>query len=208
MVIIGPTDPQRQGDIVMNRHAPLAALAPLVLLAACSSQPSVSATNASVAEVAEKAKQAIKLEAGEWSSKTEVLELDMPGLKDPRMAEGMKNAMKQSASQAITYCVTPEEAANPSAKMFGGKDNGECRFDNFVMAGGKMDSKMTCKPKNGGDGSMTMVMSGTYAPTKYDATVSMNITGGPMAHGGAMTMKAKTTASRVGACKPGTEKAS
>jgi hypothetical protein len=192
----------------MHRLLPAAFALPVLALAGCNSQPSVSATNASVAEVAEKAKQAIKLEAGEWSSKTEVLELDMPGMKDPRMAEGMKNAMKQSASQAITYCVTPEEAANPSAKMFGGKDNGECRFDNFVMAGGKMDSKMTCKPKGGGPGSMTMVMSGTYAPTKYDATVSMNIAGGPMAGGGAMTMKAKTTASRIGACKPGSGKAS
>jgi Protein of unknown function (DUF3617) len=190
----------------MHRLALLAAL-PLAALAGCNSGTSVSATNASVAEVAEKAKQAIKLEAGEWSSKTEVLELDMPGMKDPRMAEAMKSAMKQSASQTVTYCVTPEEAANPSAKMFGGKDNGECRFDNFVMAGGKMDSKMTCKPKTG-NGSMTMVMNGTYAPTKYDATVSMSISGGPMPGGGAMTMKAKTVATRTGVCKPGSEKAS
>jgi hypothetical protein len=190
----------------MHRLALLAAL-PLAALAGCNSGTSVSATNASVAEVAEKAKAAIKLEAGEWSSQTEVLELDMPGMKDPRMADAMKGAMKQSASKTITYCITPEEAANPSAKMFGGKDNGECRFDNFVMAGGKMDSKMTCKPK-AGDGSMTMVMSGNYTPSRYDATVSMNIAGGPMAGGGAMTMKAKTTASRIGACKPGSEKAS
>lgn len=188
----------------MLRVTPFAAFAPLAVLAACNSQPTVSATNASVAEVATKAQGAMKLEPGEWSTKTEVLEFDMPGMKDPRLAEMMKQGMKESAAKSFTYCITPEEAAKPPAEMFAGKDNGECRFDNFVMSGGRMDSKMTCKPRSG-DGSMTMVMSGQYSPTSYDATVSMTVGGGVAPHG-AMSMKAKTTASRVGPCKPGEEK--
>lgn len=181
-----------------------AALAPLALLAACNSGPTVTATNASVAAVAAKAQKAIQLQPGEWSSKTELIEFDMPGMKDPGMAAMMKKGMAESAAKTITYCVTPEEAAKPSAEMFAGKQNGDCRFDTFTMSGGKMDSKMTCKAPDS-DGTMVMTMNGNYTPTSYDATVAMNISAAP--HGG-MSMKAKTTATRIGACKPGQEKAS
>jgi Protein of unknown function (DUF3617) len=188
----------------MNRFTTIAALAPFVVLAACSSQPSVSATNASMAEVAEKAKDALRIEPGEWQSKTQLLAFELPGVKDQTMANMMREGMKKQQEKERTYCVTAADAKRFTTDMLGGDKNGECRFDTFNVAAGVLSAKMTCKGKNA-PGQMTMAMSGPYSPTSQELTVDMNMTN-PVGEGG-MTIKAKTTATRVSAtCKPGTEK--
>ncbi len=176
---------------------------PLATLAACSSQPVVHAENASMAEVAAKAQGAMKIEPGEWRSKTELLAFDMPGMKDPAMGNMIRESMKKQQAKEMTYCVTKAEAEKPTADLFAGKGNGDCRFETFNMAGGTLSAKMTCKGKDS-PGSMTMAMAGTYTSTAYDMTMDMNASN-PMGGQGGMTMKAKTSAQRIGACKPGEE---
>lgn len=173
-------------------------IVPSLALSGCNSGPSVSASNASMAEVAAKTKDALKIEPGQWANTTEVLAFDMPGMTDPAMKEMFAKGLKESKSTAFSHCVTPEEAEKPSAAMFAAKDNGECRYDSFTMSGGRIDAKMTCKPKSGG-GSMTMTMAGTYTATAYDMTVDMIMPDAAGPHGG-MTMKAKTTGKRTGVC--------
>lgn len=190
----------------MPRLAPLLALAPLALLAACNSQPTVSATNASMAEVAVKAKDALRIEPGEWQSKTQLIAFDLPGVKDQTMANMMREGMKKQQDKERTYCVSAEDAQRFTTEMLGGDKGGECRFDTFNVAAGVLNAKMTCKGKEG-PGAMTMTMTGPYTPTAQELTVDMNMTN-PMG-GGGMVIKAKTTATRVSStCKPGTEKAS
>lgn len=190
----------------MHRLTPLIALAPALALAACNSQPSVSATNASMAEVAAKGKDALRMEPGEWTSKTELIAFDLPGVKDQTMANMMREGMKKQQDKERTYCVTAEDAQRFTADMMGADKNGECRFDNFNVAAGVLNAKMTCKGKTG-PAQMTMTMSGPYTPTAQTLTVDMNM-GNPMGEG-SMTIKAKTTATRTSAtCKPGTEKSS
>jgi hypothetical protein len=190
----------------MHRFTPLLALAPAIVLAACSSQPSVSATNASMAEVAVKAKDALRVEPGEWKSKTELIAFDLPGVKDQTMANMMREGMKKQQDKERTYCVSAEDAQRFTADMLGGDKSDSCRFDTFNVAAGVLNAKMTCKGKDG-PGAMTMTMTGPYTPTAQELTVDMNMTN-PMG-GGGMVIKAKTTATRTSAtCKPGTEKAS
>jgi len=191
----------------MLRLAPIAALAPVLVLAACSSQPSVSATNASMAEVAVKAKDALRIEPGEWKSKTELISFELPGVKDQTMANMMREGMKKQQDKERTYCVSAADAQRFTTEMLGGDKGGECRFDSFNVASGVLNAKMTCKGKDG-PGAMTMTMAGPYTPTAQELTVDMNMTNPVGGHGG-MIIKAKTTATRVsGTCKPGTEKAS
>lgn len=183
----------------MNR---LMLVAPLAL-AACNSQPAVSAKNASVAQVAAQVKasnQNIKFEPGEWANRTEILAFDMPGAKDSRLAEVMKRAMAKSEATTYTHCVTPDEANKPTADMFAGQNNGECRYDHFSMGGGKIDAAMTCNREGG---TSHMAMNGSYTPTSFDMTFEMK---GSDPHNpmGNISMKAHTTGARVAAaCKTG-----
>ena len=168
-------------------------LAPFAL-AACSSQPSVTARNASVAEVSNKVETAVAdgqfVSPGRWEAKMTISEMTMPGL-PPGMAEKMQGRM--GAPRTIVSCLTPEEARAPKGKFFGAMDK-SCRYDRFTMAGGKIDSVMTC---NAAGRTRTMTMAGTYAPDSY--TMAMTSTGsgsGPEA----MSMKMSMVGKRTGAC--------
>ncbi|AYJ86832.1 DUF3617 domain-containing protein [Sphingomonas paeninsulae] len=174
----------------------LIVLTPLLLLA-CNKGPEVSAKNASVEEVAAKAKTALKIEPGLWTSNTQILAVEMPGLKDKRMAEQITNSMKTNKATDFTHCVTPAEAEKPSSEMFAGKANGQCKYDNFQMGNGRIDATMTCTPQGG---TMKMTMNGTYSSTAYDMTMNM-VTSNPQMPGGGMSMKAHTKGARTGVCK-------
>jgi Protein of unknown function (DUF3617) len=167
---------------------------------ACNSSPSVTATNASTAEIAAKTADMVKIEPGNWKAKVRILDMTMPGTDDPRIADAMKRAMEAhgKGTREFDYCVTPEQAEKPRAEMFAGKDNGDCRYDSFSMAGGRIASKMSCKR---GGGTMTMTMNGTYSPTAYAMTAEMvGIGPGGAGKPGSMTMKMQTSAERTGAC--------
>ena len=186
-------------NFVLNRLHPVCLLAlPVALLAGCNSQPSVHAENASVADVAAKAKDAIKIEPGQWSTKINILSLDIPGMKDPAMLKMMQERMKERSSTAVTSCVTPEEAAKPPEKFFAGDASGNCRYEHFDLAGGKLDAAMVCKSPDG-KGQMRMEMAGSFGTAAYDVTSNMTTNGSGMP-GGGMVMKAHVTGSRTGVC--------
>lgn len=172
-------------------------LAPLMLMA-CNSGPEVSARNASVEEVAAKAQGVMRMEPGLWTTTTDVQAIEMPGMDDPRIMKGITGQLKESQAKPTTHCVTAEEAARPSAEMFAGKTNGECRYDKFDMGGGRLDAAMTCSPK-GQPGAMKMTMNGSYSATAYDLAMNMKVSN-PAMPGGGMTMKATTKGARTGAC--------
>jgi hypothetical protein len=165
--------------------------APFVL-AACGSQPAVKAENASVAEVAAKAQTALRLSPGEWKGTTEIVTMEMPG-----MPAGALNQAKTKTD--YTSCLTQAQIEKPPAEMFGGKANGECRYEHFTMAGGKIDALMICTPK--GSGEMRMTMTGDYDSEKYNVTNDMVMKMPSNAGGHTMTIKARTSGARVGACK-------
>ncbi|CAN5384258.1 hypothetical protein BH09PSE3_BH09PSE3_18820 [soil metagenome] len=174
----------------------LIVLTPLLLLA-CNKGPQVSATNASVEDVAAQAQAAMKIEPGLWTSSSELISIEMPGIKDKRMAETITNSMKANKAADFTHCVTPAETEKPSSEMFAGKANGQCKYDNFQMANGKIDASMTCTPSSG---TMKMLMNGTYSSTAYEMTMNMTTTNAQIP-GGGVSMTAHTKGARTGACK-------
>ena len=174
----------------MNRLLPLAALT----LAACSSQPTVTAHNASVAEVSNEVEAAVAggqfISPGRWEAKMTISDMTMPGL-PPGMAEKMRGRLGQA--RTIVSCLTPEEVRAPKGKFFGAMDK-SCKYDRFTMAGGKIDSVMTCTT---GGMTRTMTMAGTYSPDSYTMAMSSTGTGtGPEA----MSMKMSMAGKRTGAC--------
>jgi hypothetical protein len=55
---------------------------------------------------------------------------------------------------------------------------------------------MRCEGKS--SGTMTMAIKGTYSSTSWDATMAMDVTGGPDGRG--MKMKSHSQSHRVGEC--------
>jgi hypothetical protein len=192
-------------------------LAGCAMLAACSSGDDKSAANQSAAadggeapapadgetmsmEDMAKSAQSMGLKPGTWKVRVEVADIQMkgmPGGQEQAIADAMK---KRMGSQEIMSCITPEQAAKPSADILAAQKQANCTYANSAIAGGRIHAEMTCKPQGGQAGTMTAVMDGSYAPDRYSMTVNMDTSG---ENGMGMTMKSSTTGQWVGpTCKP------
>lgn len=137
----------------------------------------------------------VKMKPGQWESSfalDDVAFTNMP--KGAPSSDQMKGQMKAAMSRsAIKHCVTPEQAANPSADLLSGQKDQSCTYKGFDMAGGTIRGQISCG-KNGQ--AMTATMTGNYAPDRYDVTMDMTTKGGT--DGVAMTMKAHTKGKWLG----------
>ena len=170
----------------------LLASATLLSLAACG-QSEEKGRKQSAQEVA-KEMAALKMEPGQWVATNEILSASAPGLPE--------QALKQMVGQKTTVsnCVTPEQAAKPSANFLAAQKNSNCTYQDFSMEDGRMTGTMTC---SGGQvpGEMEMKMAGEYSARSYDMNMDMNAKNMP--GGMAMTIKARTSGRKVGECRPG-----
>ena len=169
------------------RHGLLCAAA-LLALAGCGEE--ARRGNMSADEVASEL-ASVKIEPGQWEATNEIVSVDAPGM-PPGVLDGMigkKTTMRN--------CVTPEQAAKPDANFLTAQQGSNCSYQDFSMSGGEMKGTMTCQ---GGEtpGRMVMEMAGEYGPTSYDMTMDMKTSELP--GGMSMTVKARTTGKRVGAC--------
>lgn len=164
------------------------------LLAACGDKPGQPQTREEVRQEVRK----VQLKPGQWEGSYELVDIDMPNM--PGGGAQMKEQMKKMMSRtSIKYCVSPEEAANPSGKMFSGQENKDCSYKGFEASGGSVKGEISCKSQQGS--TMNAVMSGDYAPESYEMHMDMKMTGAP--NGMNMSMKAKTSGKWIGtACTP------
>lgn len=163
-----------------------------ISLAACN-QGSVSLTNATSEEAAEAMKDqgVTGFSPGEWETKVEVLEAEMPGM--PKAAAD-KLAKSNEEMRTHRYCMTPEEASNPGGGFLTGDSKSKCNIEKLDMNGGKIEQTVSCGDANGKP-TMRMTTSGTYTATSMDGTAEMDMAG-------FMKMKVKLQSRRVGECTP------
>lgn len=137
----------------------------------------------------------VKMKPGQWESNFTLDDLTFTNMpKGAPSSEQMKDQMKSAMSRsAIKHCVTPEQAANPSADMLSGQKDKSCTYKGFDMAGGTIRGQVSCD-QNGQ--AMTATMTGNYASDSYDVTMDMTTKGGT--DGMAMTMKARTQGKWLG----------
>jgi hypothetical protein len=162
----------------------------LLALASCNRQQGGGDGNMTAEEVAEELKE-MKIEPGQWEATNEVLDVSAPGVP----GDTLKSLIGQKTS--VSNCITPEQAAKPTANFLAAQKNNNCTYQDWKMDDGRMTGQMTCE---GGEmpGKVIMTMEGTYASNAYDLAMDMKTSGLP----GGMTMnvKAKTTGRRVGQC--------
>ena len=170
------------------KHRLIACLA-LAALASCGSEKK-KGEQMSAEEVAQEM-SALKIEPGQWQATNEIISASAPGLP--------VDALKQMVGQksTVSNCVTPEEAAKPSANFLTAQKNMDCTYQDFSMDDGKMTGTMSC---TGGQmpGRMVMKMAGDYSPRAYD--MNMDMEAGGLPGGMKMTIKARTIGRRVGDC--------
>ena len=125
---------------------------------------------------------------GQWETRTAIPDVSMPGA-PPGLAEMMKGKPHTSR-----HCVTPEQAAAGPKELFA-KSEGQCQFTRFNMAGGKIDTVMQCKQRQGD--TMNGVTKGSYTPTTYTTNTRLEMTG----QRGKMVMLSSGTGKWLGPCK-------
>jgi hypothetical protein len=133
----------------------------------------------------------MKMEPGQWEATNEILSATAPGIPP--------DALRKMVGQKTTVsnCLTPEQAAKPSANFLAGQKDSQCTYKDFSLDDGKMTGEISC---TGGQmpGKMVMQMDGSFGPRDYAMNMEMKTAGLP--NGMDMTIKAKTTARRVGDC--------
>jgi hypothetical protein len=133
----------------------------------------------------------MKMEPGQWEATNEILSATAPGI--PPDALRKMVGQKQTASN----CLTPEQAAKPSANFLAGQKNSQCTYKDFSLDDGKMTGEISCTGAQM-PGTMVMQMDGEYGARNYSMNMEMKTAGLP--NGMDMIIKAKTTARRVGDC--------
>jgi len=132
----------------------------------------------------------VKIDPGQWESVTEIVSVTGPLPKETlQKMVGQRNT--------VSNCITPEQAARPSANFLAAQQNSDCTYQEFTMRDGRLTGRMTC---SGGNlpGKMVTAMSGAYGPQGYDMMMDMQTAGVP----GAAALKIKTRAKgkRLGEC--------
>jgi len=136
----------------------------------------------------------VKLSPGEWETTSEMVDMKMEGLPEG-VPPGMMARM-QPPSTTVKSCLTPEEAANPNARMLAAQKDSQCTVERTDIGGGRIDIAMTC-PAASDRGKAKIAMTGEYGATSYEMHGDFVIDG---PNGMRMTMKSRTTGHRVGDC--------
>jgi hypothetical protein len=179
------------------------AVLPVIALAACSKSGGDGANGQAVAaddgkpktveQVAAEMMGAPKMRPGEWETSVQMVKFDMPDA-PPQVKQALQESMAKGNSSKS--CVTPEEA-NRDPSDFLKKGQGNCTYERFSFAGGKIDGKMSCT--NPQSGKMEATMVGTIGPEAISMTMDNVMSGGAMPGKMAMTMKMESK--RIGDCK-------
>lgn len=168
----------------------MAALA-TALMAGCSGGNADADGNGEVSmkEAAKKAEaEGLKPEAGQYKAVITMTGMEIPGMPADMAGHGA------GMTTTTEYCLTQEEVDKGFEEMMKRGQNGECAYESFNLADGKMDAVMVCKTP---EGEARMTMNGTVTPTSSDFTASMAMQVPEMGEG-KMTFTAKHE--RIGDC--------
>ena len=169
---------------------PLAALA---FLTACDS--------GSAPKTAEEVKQEVasmdRPRPGLYRTTSKVVDFQVPGMA-PAQAEKMK-AMFSATGKGREFCLTREEADKGWEEATKKLAEGNCRYDRFEAAGGRLDAKLVCETGQGMTSTMEMKGTMTSESSQMAMTIDQSAPGLPGGSGN-IRMVAEVSSERVGDC--------
>jgi hypothetical protein len=163
----------------------LVALIPLCILAACSD---TDAADQKAAQVAEANEAALKLDAGQWETTTEITAVDSQ--------DNGKPVLKVGKSVA-SACIAETERKHPPVAVLAGMDKAGCSYDNFYMSRGRINAAMRCDKTPGVPGTVLVSSDGHYTAATFETDTTMQTY---LSGDGDAKATAKVSGKRVGAC--------
>jgi hypothetical protein len=159
-------------------------LIPLLILAACSDN----------AEADQKAKaaadtQALKMEAGQWETTTEITKVTSQDNGTPVL---------KAETTVASSCVGASEGKHPPAITLAGMDKAECSYDNIYMSRGRLNATISCKRPDM-SGKIMVSADGTYTATTFETASDLQTY---LPTDGDVNAAAKISGKRIGACAP------
>ena len=127
----------------------------------------------------------MEIEPGLWELTSDVVEVRAPGL--PR---DVRNKMVGPRGR-MRNCITPEQAARPSANFLAARSDTACTYRDFSMREGRLKGTMSCP-------GVTARMEGRYGPQAYETGMKMT---SPAPGGGTMTIEVRARGRRIGGCE-------
>lgn len=164
------------------------ATTPTTNTSATSQTTATTATSAGIPTAA-----SLGIRPGKWENKVEILDMEMPGA-PPQMAAAIRKGMASRQPEAVTSCLSPEDAAKGPANAM--LDKAHCSFTKADTGGGHISTAMTCNMPNG---TLSTQGEGVYTPTSYTVEGHGSLTGRM-----SMTMHTRTAGKWLGECD-GTE---
>src|SRR5690606_10671496 len=118
-----------------GRYSIVLPLAAVLALSACGDSADEAGEGATVAEVADEMADGPQPLPGQYTTTTEILEFNVPGLSADMQAM-MRSAMAEGASQGESYCLSAEDAATSREDMIKSMTESDCTVQRFDMSGG------------------------------------------------------------------------
>ncbi len=126
----------------------------------------------------------IRIEPGLWLLTSEVTDVRAPNL-----PVEVRNRMIGPRSR-MRHCITPEQAAQPSANFLAMRADSACAYRDFTLDEGRLSGTMTCP-------NVTAQMEGRYGPDSYETRMVME---SPVPGGAVMTLQIRALGRRIGDC--------
>ena len=169
-----------------------------IALAGCSGTEDAAADGEVTGEeVAAMASDMEKPQPGQYQTKIELLEFNIPGMGEAEVQQ-MRGFFEGALTAGNSFCLTPEEAEKGWEQMVDEMAEADCTFQKFQAGGSSLDVEATCKGDDGVEGKMKLA--GTTSATSSSMTMEMEQAVPDMPGQGVVTMKMKMDSSRTGDC--------
>ncbi len=175
------------------------ALVAAIVLAGCGSGDADADGDGKIStrEVAAEAAGAVTPRPGQYESKVQLLEMEMPEMAGVDIAQ-MKKMMQKSMSTTTQHCVTAEDAQNAAKQMIQTPENENCSYSKFDVSGGNVAAEMACKNPDGSTSNMQLTGQIGREQTHMVMELDQALPGVP--GGGKSHFKMQVDSRRIGEC--------
>ena len=148
-------------------------------------------------EVAAAASGAIVPRPGQYESKMQLLEIEMPDMPGVD-AEQMKKTLQGAMGSTTQHCITAEDARNAAKQMIQTPESDNCTYSKFNVSGGNVEAVMACKDS---DGSISnMQLTGQIGREQSHMVMELDQALPGVPGGGKSHFKMQVDSHRIGEC--------
>jgi hypothetical protein len=151
----------------------------------------------STREVVAEAAGAVTPRPGQYESKVQLLEMELPEMAGVDTAQ-MKKMMQTSMNTTTKHCVTAEDAQNAAKQMIQTPENENCSYSKFDVSGGNVQAVMACKNPDGSTSNLQL--SGQIGHEESHMVMELDRTLPGVPGGGRSHFKMQVDSRRVGEC--------